>query len=160
VLDTRVIFVDGIPGSGKTTLAKWIGGSLNRQGKQCTVYEELCDSNPLRIYKPIYSNFTSGPQSEEFRRRQLQLYREFVQHQLGGNSISVFDSWLFQAVIGFTFLLRMDYSESTDFAFEIMQAIEPLSPIVIFLGQVDVEANWRRICRIRGPDWTEERCGI
>jgi hypothetical protein len=54
----------------------------------------------------------------------------------------------------------MDHSDSTDFAFELMDTISPLSPVIIFLAQGDVEHNWRRICSIRGTDFTKGRCGI
>jgi hypothetical protein len=160
MIDTRLIFVDGIPGSGKTTLVHWLGDLLPCHGISTAIYDESCPNHPLRIYDPIYTDFTIQAQSVEFRTRSLHLYRQFVNRMLSESTVSVFDGWLFQAVIGFTFLLRMAYTDSFNFAFDLFDIIAPLSPTVVFLAQTDVEANWRRICSIRGPKFTEGRCGL
>ncbi len=160
MIDTRSVFVDGIPGSGKSTLTNHIGGVLKERGTPFIVYDEGFPDHPLRIYKPMYTDFTLKGQSAEFRRRSLRLYRAFVKRELSQDRINIFDGWLFQATIGFTFLLRMNYMDSTDFALELMDCITPLSPVIIFLAIGDVEGNWRRTCAIRGQEFTEGRCGI
>jgi hypothetical protein len=152
--------IDGLPGSGKTTMATRLGSRLEQCGVPVKVYEELCNDHPLRIYDPIYSDFTLQDQSSEFRSRSLELFRQFVERSAQESTVNIFDSWLFQDVIGFAFNLRMDYSDSTDFALNLAEIISPLEPVIIYIAQADVEQNWRRICGIRGPEWTAGRCGI
>jgi hypothetical protein len=120
--------IDGLPGSGKTTMATRLGSRLEQCGVSVKVYEELCNDHPLRIYDPIYSDFTLQDQSSEFRSRSLELFRQFVERSAQESTVNIFDSWLFQDVIGFTFNLRMDYSDSTDFAFNLMEIISPTRP--------------------------------
>ena len=54
----------------------------------------------------------------------------------------------------------MHTSDSTDFAFRLIEILMDLNPVLIYIGQNDVEQNWRRICHIRGPEWTKNTCGI
>jgi hypothetical protein len=160
MVETRTVFIDGLPGSGKSTIAEWLSSTLASQNSANDAYHEQCNDHPLRIYDPIYTDFTSPEQSKDFREKSIVLFSTFVQQELGKNTVSIFDSWLFQATIGLTFLLRMDMSDSTDFAFALLDILAPLNPVIIYLAQSDVEQNWRRICSIRGPAFSQGRCGF
>jgi thymidylate kinase len=158
--DTRIVLIDGLPGSGKTTLTNWLSTILESNKIENDAYEELCRNHPLRINDPLYTDLTSADQSEEFRSRTIDLFKEFVERKSKEDTISIFDSLLFQNIIGWAFLCRMHLNDSTDFAFRLIEILMKLDPVLIYIAQTDVEQNWRRTCRIRGAQWTKDKCGF
>lgn len=158
--DTRLILVDGLPGSGKSTLSKWLSDELSARNIGHTLLEEQVENHPLRIYDPIYTDFTQLDQSREFRRRTVDLYWAFVASRRDNPQATIVDGWFFGATIGFTMSFRMDWSDSTDFAFDLMEMVYALDPVVIYIAQADVEMNWRRTCEMRGDEWVKKHCGF
>ena len=160
MLKTRLIFLDGIPGSGKSTLSRWLSETLDAADIPHILYREQQERHPLRIYDPIYTDFTDRDQSKDFRLRTIKLYRSFVETHLNDPRPSIVDGWLFGATIGFTCSFRMDWSDSAEFAFELMEMLMALEPSVIYIAQEDVEYNWRRTCTERGDAWVKKFCGF
>ena len=51
MLDTGVIFVDGLPGTGKTTLSGWLSQRLAAEGIETRMLPERAIPHPLRWFK-------------------------------------------------------------------------------------------------------------
>ena len=58
---TRVIFVDGLPGSGKSTTAEWIAVDLAARGLPCRLLREREADHPLNVGGDLHpSGSTTG----------------------------------------------------------------------------------------------------
>ena len=160
MIETKTIFIDGVPGSGKTTLSQWLNTELIKNGTPTKLYLEMCDDHPLRVYDPLYTDLSQPQQAQEYRARSVARYAAFVQAAKGSNVVTLFDSRLFQGTIRFAYFLRMDFDAAIDLSFDLFGILAELKPVLIYVAQEDVEANWRRICQERGTAWAEEVCGI
>ena len=47
MLGTRMIFVDGLPGSGKSATAEYVASELERRGIPCRLLRERQTGHPL-----------------------------------------------------------------------------------------------------------------
>jgi len=160
MLETKAILLDGVPGSGKSTLSEWVTGQITSRGVSATLYPEMCSDHPLRVYEPVFTDFTQPAQASAYRERHIALFRAFVRDTLDSDAIVVVDSRLFQGTITSTYFLRMPVDEAIDFALTLLDILMPLQPALVYIAQADMEANWRRICAERGAFWTVRHCGI
>jgi thymidylate kinase len=58
--DTKLILVDGLPGSGKTTTATWLASRLLSDGHAVALYPENHPEHPLYVedvYEMMYDYF-------------------------------------------------------------------------------------------------------
>src|SRR6266849_3998050 len=62
-LGTRLIFVDGLPGSGKSTMAEYVAGELEQRGIPCRLLREREPDHPLNVGRDLHpSGSTTGAQ--------------------------------------------------------------------------------------------------
>ena len=46
MLGTRIVFVDGLPGAGKSTTAEYVAGELEQRGIPCRLFPERETDHP------------------------------------------------------------------------------------------------------------------
>ena len=159
-MKTRLILIDGMPGSGKSTTGSLISERLNELNIPNRFYHELEDNHPLRIYDKQFTTFTNLEEAEWFTAKVEQLFTDFVNEREDSNVITIMESYVFQDTLGFAFNMQMDEQRILDLTKKIQAIISRLDPILIYYYQVNVEQNWRWICNIRGPEFTQDRCGL
>lgn len=80
--------------------------------------------------------------------------------RLERDEVTIMESYVFQDTIGFAFNMQMDEKRILKLTKKIQTILSRLDPILIYYYQVNVEQNWRWICKIRGREFTEDRCGL
>lgn len=150
MIKTKLILVDGITGSGKSTMAHFIARQLNKNGIRAKWIYELEDGNPLW--------FTEDREDhKEFVENYLLKYpkqlRQIADNIEKDDQVYVIESFLFQNIL--MPLREAERSEIDAFYKEYSLVISKLNPVIIHLYQNDVEMavreNWRR----RGDSWKE-----
>lgn len=159
-MKTRLIVIDGMPGSGKSTTGSFISERLNELNISNRFYHELDDNHPLRIYDKQFTSFNIFEEAEWFTAKVEQLFNDFVNERLDRDEITIIESYVFQDTIGFAFNMQMDKQRILELTKKIQAILSRLDPVLIFYYQVNVEQNWRWICNIRGPEFTQDRCGL
>lgn len=157
---TRLIIIDGMPGSGKSTAGRMISERLNDLRIPNKFYHELDDNHPLRIYDKEFTSFANLDEAEWFTAKVEQIFTDFVNDRSVKDEITIMESYVFQNTIGFAFNMQMDEQKLLDLSKKIQAILSRLDPVLIYYYQVNVEQSWRWICNIRGPEFTEERCGL
>ncbi|TLS52200.1 hypothetical protein FE782_09485 [Paenibacillus antri] len=160
MVDTRLIIIDGMPGSGKSTTGQLIADKLDLGNVQNTFIHELAENHPLRIYDRQFTSFALKDEANWFSTKVKQLFSQFVQDRLRSNQITIIEAYLFQNTIGFAFNMGMDLDDIKVLTRDIQNILLPLNPALIYYFQPYVEQNWRWICNIRGPEFTQDRCGL
>ncbi|QJD83285.1 hypothetical protein [Cohnella herbarum] len=159
-MKTKLIIIDGIPGSGKSTTGSFISERLNESKIPNRFYHELEDNHPLRIYDKQFNSFTILEEAEWFAAKVEQLFSDFINDKLDREEITIMESYVFQDTIGFAFNMQMEEQRLLDLTKKIQSILSRLDPVLIYFYQVNVEQNWRWICEIRGPEFTQGVCGI
>lgn len=160
MIDTRLILIDGIPGSGKSTIGKWISEKLDYLQIPNHFFHELQQNHPLWIYDHKFSSFSIDSEAQLFMEKTKSLLNNFVEERADKGEIAIVESWMFQGTIDFSLLQHIDYFILFEFIDELQKILRKLNPIMVYFYQADVERNWRWICNLRGKEFTEGRCGI
>lgn len=153
MLNTKLILIDGIPGSGKSTTGKLISDRMNPAGIRNRFYHELEDNHPLRIYDRVFTSFEIEEQAQWYVTKVKERFEQFVHECQKHDEIAIMESYMFQDNISFAFNLGMPHELILELATHLQQTIEELHPVLIYFWQPDVERQWRFICDVRGSEW-------
>ncbi|CAG7609778.1 hypothetical protein PAESOLCIP111_01205 [Paenibacillus solanacearum] len=150
----RLLIIDGIPGSGKTTAATRIHNRLTAQGIRTRCLLEQEKNHPLLLPMEQYYALNTAESADAFIRQLVDRYERFVEEQLSSpEDIVIIESVLFQDVISVSHLQGMNIAQLQSFAKSLQRLLLPLNPHLIYYYHTDVEAQWRYICGIRGNEW-------
>jgi predicted kinase len=158
----KVIFVDGLPGSGKSTTAEYVAGVLERRGIPCRLLREREADHPLNVGGDFHpSGSTTGARMfaaytvRSFIEESLARWTAFVARAMGSGHVSVLDSYPFQNSV--RVLLQMDADPTTLAAYQawVHERAASLDPVLVYLDPGDVAHTLRAIAERRGPAWTD-----
>jgi hypothetical protein len=163
--DTKLILIDGLPGSGKTTTASWLASRLRSDSRTVDLFLEEHSDHPLHVGGALHpSGYNSGAiffqryTPASFVEESLERWRAFVAGALQSDAISVLDSYPFQSDV--RVLLQLDAVPETirDYARQVESIISPLHPVLVFFTHRDLLQaieNIEAITAQRGSRWSE-----
>jgi hypothetical protein len=162
MLGTRVIFVDGLPGAGKSTTAEYVARELEQRGIPCRLIREREIDHPLNVGGDLHpSGSTTGARMfaaytvDSFVEESLARWHVFAAGAMRSERINVLDSYPFQNSV--RVLLQMDADPVTLTAYQsrVEATATGLGPVLIYLDPGDAERAVRTIAEQRGPTWTD-----
>jgi hypothetical protein len=162
MLGTKVIFVDGLPGSGKSTTAEYLAGELAQRRIPCRLLREREPDHPLNAGGDLHpSGSTTGARMfaaytvASFVEESLARWDAFVAEAMGAERVYILDSYPFQNSV--RVLLQMDADAVTLAAYQsrVQEKTAGLRPVLIYLDPGDADRTLRAIAEQRGPAWAE-----
>jgi hypothetical protein len=163
--NSKLIFVEGLPGLGKSTTSSVIAARLQSENIKVDLWLETQPDHPLNVGDHLLpAGFTPGEtffqhyQPSSFANESLKRWKDFITKALQKETINVLDSFPFQNTI--PILLQMD--AGLDFMCEYASHVEtlvlPLQPVLIYFNQPDISQAFKHIDQIsrqRGQEWTQ-----
>lgn len=146
MLATQLILIEGLPGSGKSTTASYLGQFLQNSSIPCNWYLE--DDHPHPI--PCLDLEIKG-----LSQKMIPLWQEFAQRAAREPGMTVLESRLWQNTALYMLMSEVNLAEIVDFNLQAGVALSPLSPALIYLDQPDVAAALRRMASTRGKAWVD-----
>lgn len=150
----RIIFVDGLPGSGKSTTAQRLSLHLRRQGHAARwVFEHetphpVFEESAMRALREQHPDADPGLFSQA-----LDNYRKLAQHLVAHpEEIMVLEGALFQAAAGTQLLLERPDDAIDAFLAATLAALSPLVPTLIYLRPKDPATALEQTAQNRG-EW-------
>lgn len=156
----KLIIVDGIPGSGKSTTGSMLQARLEELRIPSRFIHELEDHHPLRIYDRQFTSFKIEEEADWFAAKVKQLFHDFAADRVDRDEIAIVDSYVFQDTLAFAYNMGMDRQRLMLLTESIQSSLQVLNPILIYYVQKNVEQHWRWICEIRGTAFAHDRCGL
>jgi thymidylate kinase len=96
---SKLIGVDGIPGSGKSTTGEWISSRLNSSRVANRFYHEMENGHPLRIYDKTIKSLVDPDEADWFTNKVTQLFSSFVCNQLNSETVLIIEAYVFQDTV-------------------------------------------------------------
>jgi hypothetical protein len=162
MLSTRIIFVDGLPGSGKSATAGYVGRELERRGISCRLLRERELDHPLNVGSELHpSGSTTGAQMfatytvNSFVDESVARWNVFVAEAKGAQFVNVLDSYPFQNSVRVLLRLDADPVLLSTYQTRVEEKAAELGPVLIYLDAGDAERAVRGIAEQRGPAWTD-----
>jgi hypothetical protein len=151
MIKTNLIFIDGIPGSGKSATSQFLCLNLLKQGYQARwIYEQEI---PHLIYEPEELNQAieiGFPGGYIIYEKALSNWKKLVISLKGTEEIIIMDGVLFQTTLGGMLLMGADKAKTIDYVLTVQGIINELKPVFIYLYQRDIARTLRAICDRRG----------
>ena len=143
---TRLILIEGLPGSGKTSLAEWLCARLRAAGSDAVCIPELQRDHPV-IDRPTMRTARHRGYAERCIAR-WEAFASLVQARESPD-VFILEGCFFQSTIRFL----VEYEQPKDEIDTYLPAVErwlaPLSPHLVYLTQPDAVLYLQRelICR-------------
>jgi hypothetical protein len=156
-----VIFIEGLPGSGKSSTARYLAAQLVRAGVAARRYLEVEPDHPLNVAGELHpAGNTLGTAlferytGEAYVAESLERWRRFVAHATDEEATSVVESYPYQNAV--RVLLQMDVStdRTKQYVAEVEELVEPLTPVLIYLDRTDSRLAIEATSQQRGEAWT------
>src|SRR5262245_13749196 len=162
MLASKLIFVDGLPGSGKSTTAEHIAGELGRTGVPCRLLRERELDHPLNVGGELHpSGSTTGGQLfaaytvGAFVEESLTRWDAFVREAASVERVNVLDSYPFQNSVRVLSQMDADPATLAGYQSSVERKTAGLDPVLIYLDPGDAAQAVRAITERRGPAWTD-----
>ena len=149
----KLIIVDGIPGSGKSTLSEMISKELTKQEINNIFYHELTENHPLFIYERKFTSFKNEGEAEYYFNRVIELFNRFVESHKNESEVIIIESVLFQDTISFAYNMGMNWLKIEELFRKLVDILRSMNPILIYFYQINVRRNWEILGKIRGAKW-------
>jgi hypothetical protein len=155
---SRLIFVEGIMGSGKSTTARWLARLFCRAGIRARPVPEA-RPHPTNVFRtlPHWKQPWLDLTAEVLMARSYANWQVFVRKAASDPRISVFDGQLFHGDFTCLFLMNCPPQMLQGYVQTVLQLAGPLLPTIIYCYQADVVQALDRIGAQRGQGWVESQ---
>jgi hypothetical protein len=151
----RVVIVEGIMGSGKSTTARYLAQQFHNHQLPAHVVFEGTHPHPVRLLADLPHPFQPwlDETSETYIARSLAKWSSFAERMRETNDIMVFDGQLFHG--DFTNLFMMDTAPERLYHYteHITTTLTSLQPALIYFYQDNLAQALQLVFRARGPEW-------
>lgn len=146
-METKLIIVEGLPGSGKSTSAAMIAEEFRKKGKRIILADEGDLNHPADIADYDFPDFKTE------RENILKKWQSFV-NNVQEDTLYVFNCIFLQNPMCET-MMRFGMSEEESLAYiaEIAKVIQPLCPVVIYIDQPNVRKTIDKVAKERPDEW-------
>lgn len=161
---TKLILIDGLPGSGKTTTALTLAARLRQRdvATRCVLETgEEGGDHPLNVGGPLHPA-GSAMGTELFARYTVETYiteslhrwRSFVTVTERTSVVQIVESYPYQNAV--RILLQMDAGAARMRAYvtSLERIVRPLRPVLVYFAHTNAAQALQTIATQRGPDWT------
>jgi hypothetical protein len=153
----RLVIVEGIMGSGKSTTMRFIAKCLQTTGRQALPVHERTDPHPVRATDELEHWFEPWRDvtPAQLAARALAKWGEFVETMRSCAVVPVMDGQLFHGDVTHLLLMEAEPALISNYIQALAAIIAPLNPFVLYLWQEDVEKAVRTVCAERGDEWID-----
>jgi hypothetical protein len=153
----RLVIVEGIMGSGKSTTMRFIAKHLQDSGQPALPIHERTEPHPVRATDELEHWFEPWRDAtpQHLADRALFRWSAFVEATRADIAIPVMDGQLFHGDLTNLLLMEAESPMIAGYVQALAAVIAPLNPFVLYLWQEDVEEAVRTVCAERGPAWID-----
>ena len=152
--NSRLILVDGLSGSGKSSTATHIALRLQYLGIPYRYHWELEVPHPINTRTQLDGR---DLRTTELLELNLSKWRAFAAFAQSKDIVTIFDGKPFHiSVMDMALQDEVTQQQVVDYAGEIANLTRPLNPKLVYFRQDDVAQSMRKLGAERGEEWVQE----
>jgi hypothetical protein len=149
----NIVFIDGLPGSGKSTAAEAVGGYLSNS----RVFAETAPNHPLLVAAPdrmgaAFADIHEIHSADSFAAAALGRLQSFLE-SAGYDVLYVFESHPIQSTVRVLFQLDAPQTTILQFWSDLQDRLAFVQPRLIYFQESNPLQAFKEILRMRGPTW-------
>ena len=148
-LQTPLIFVDGLPGTGKSTMAQLLFLHLKRLGYEAAWFHE--EEQPHPLHQPPEA-MSQKPLSLEDG---LKKWQDLADGLVGKGRTLLLDASIFQNTIGWLLAMGYDKAQMNAYDQKRREVLAALNPMLIYLRHERVKDDMLHLFQERGGEWEQ-----
>jgi hypothetical protein len=155
MLDMRLIIVEGVMGSGKSTLSKTIARCLRQHHYPSKHVPESFREHPTSVTRTLihWQKLWIEHTPETFIAQSQHNWSTFSEIALQTRSIYVFDGQFFHGDMTGLFIANTPRPQIVNYIDRLAERIQRLRPVFIYLYQADVAWGLERTVAARSKSW-------
>jgi GTPase SAR1 family protein len=172
---TKLVIIEGIVGSGKTTMLNHLIEELSKLNVKVQGYHEFevptvaYDDNAISNHRAELRQLSKLPHpnhiwiesdqedfdsiSAELMEIRLGRAQLFVEESQDSDSISIFDGGLFHRDTDCLLIMNVDRDRVREHTYQFLQVLEGLRPVLVYPNQQDTRKTLQRVHQLRGEHW-------
>ncbi len=147
MLNTKLILIEGLPGSGKSTTTAHLGTALRQNHVACRWFLEEDEPHPI----PCLDFAIHG-----LAGKMIPLWQDFTSRALPDPGVTILESRLWQNTALYMFMSEVAPGEILQYYRRVCEILGPLAPALVYLDQPDTDAALRQLAVMRGDNWMAE----
>jgi hypothetical protein len=148
----RLILVEGMIGSGKTTTAGYLADWLSRRGEDVRAFDEGAADHPIRTRR--VDELLAAPVPGDPGVYSAGQWRRLAERCLRDEQTIILESIFLQNSVMPAFIDGAPAAAVTDICAEIQRQAAPAEPFLVYLRPVDIAAAIARVHQTRGEPWS------
>lgn len=149
---TKLILIEGFPGSGKSTTAQWLARQWQVASRACRWLYEQHPAHPV-VGVPTGAVYKTW---DEYFAYRSERWRAFTSETARGSAVVIMESTLLQYPVLVPLRRRVATETMVAFLRIVVDIIRPLAPRLVYLKAPDPDMMYRQITARRGgPAYTE-----
>ncbi len=154
MIDTRLILIEGPPGSGKSTTARLLADEICRQGRPCQCYYEWSEDHPIKIGDDFHLGEVIAS-SIARDAEMLRLWQKFAQARQQADFVTVLESRFWQTSAMLMYAAGLTAEAVLESNRQVVEAVKILQPVLIYFDIADLgELMARTICS-KEAEWQQ-----
>lgn len=154
-MSPKLVLVEGLPGSGKSTTSHLLSLHLERHGRAVRWYWENETPHPVVTSEAMRQALAGRELPDGFLDGVLANWRALAATLDASAGTVVLESAFLQSVVHPMLLMGCDEARILAHVLEVELTIRPLSPVLVLLRQDDVAAAFEETCARRGAWFVE-----
>jgi len=153
MIQTKLILIDGMTGSGKSTTAHFLARQMAKNNINVRWFHEEENNHPLVYIQPAQSDLTEAEKTALYLENYPKQWWKFAEEALAFDGVYIAESHLFQSTLMQLFRYELDNDTIKEFSHRLIEQVAVLNPVIIDFYQNDIKKalnlNWNR----RGEGW-------
>ncbi len=145
----QLILVEGLPGTGKTTLAEQLCAFATSTGQYAVWHREEEQDHPVH---PL--SLTTSREQPGFASRCLQNWRAFAERSQPTRGLCILEGSAFQSTV--RFLMEQEHGDARGYIANFEHVVKTISPVLVYLRPSDATSHSHRIAIHRGENWSSK----